>query len=176
MREIIIASANERAAEKIKSILQYNSLFVSNIYASGSEILSYASIRPNAIIICGKLSDGMSALTLADMLPNGFDLIWLMPSGEFSPGFVSNLITLNMPINRVEFVNTVRVLAATASEKYERKNVRSKGDEDLLSKAKQRLMERHLISEREAHKLIQRKSMDVGIKLLDVARLIMEEE
>lgn len=176
MREIIIASANERAAESIKNILQAESLFVSNIYASGSEILSYASIRPDAVIICGKLSDGMSALTLADMLPNGFDLIWLMPSGVFSPGFVSNLITLNMPVNRMDFVNTVRVLSATVSEKYERKSVRSANDEDLLTKAKQILMERHLISEREAHKLIQRKSMETGIKLLDVARLIIEEQ
>lgn len=176
MREIIIASANERAAENIKGILQSDSLFVSNIYASGSEILSYASIRPDAVIICGKLSDGMSALSLADMLPHGFDLIWLMPSGEILPGFVSNLITLTMPINRIEFVNTVKVLTATASEKYERKVIRSKDQDDLLTKAKQRLMERHLISEREAHKLLQRRSMEAGIKLLDVARMIMEEQ
>lgn len=176
MREIIIASANGRAAENIKNILQSDSLFVSNIYASGSEILSYASIRPDAVVICGRLSDGMSALTLADMLPGGFDLIWLMPSGEFSPGFVSNLITLNMPVNRIEFVNTVRVLAVTAGERYVRKNLRSKDDEDLLLKAKHRLMERHLISEREAHKLIQRRSMEAGIKLLDIARIIMEEQ
>lgn len=176
MREIIVASANNRAAERLRSLLQSASLFVSNIYTSGAEVLSYASIRPGAVIICGKLSDGMTALALADMLPAGFDLVWLMPSGEISPGYVSNLMTLNMPLNRVEFINTVKVLAATAGEQYVRKSVRSAQEESALRTAKQRLMDRHLISEREAHKLLQNRSMKTGMKLLDVARLVLEEE
>ena len=118
-----------------------------------------------------------TAAELAGMLPNGFDMVWLVPSGEPEPMFRSNLITLNMPLNRMEFLNTVRMLAANGAEQSRpRKTVRSKEDEALLRGAKERLMARHHLSEREAHKLLQRRSMESGMRILEVARLIAEEE
>ena len=176
MREIIIASQNPQAAERVRSILQSDHIFAANLYRSGAEVLSFASIRPDAVVICGKMPD-MSAPTLAGMLPNGFDLIWLVPSGEPEPLYRSNLITLNMPLNRMEFLNTVRMLAANGAEQSRpRKIVRSQAEEELLRVAKERLMTRHRLSEREAHKLLQRRSMESGMRILDIARLIAEEE
>lgn len=176
MREIIIASQNPQAAERIRSILQSDHIFAANLYRSGAEVLSFASIRPDAVVICGKLPD-MTAAELAGMLPNGFDMVWLVPSGEPEPMFRSNLITLNMPLNRMEFLNTVRMLAANGAEQSRpRKTVRAKEEEALLRGAKERLMARHHLSEREAHKLLQRRSMESGMRILEVARLIAEEE
>lgn len=176
MRDIIIASQNPQAAERIRAILQSAHIFASNIYRTGAEVLSFASIRPDAVVVCGKLPD-MTAVTLASMLPNGFDIVWLVPSGEPEPLYRSNLITLNMPLNRMEFLNTVRMLCVNESEQTRpRKTVRSESEETLLRDAKERLMIRHHFSEREAHKLIQRRSMETGMRLLEVARLITEEE
>lgn len=174
MREIIIASANLRAAEHIKSILQSGQLFAKNIYSSGSEVLSYASIRPDAVVVCGKLAD-MTAVTLADMLPSGFDIVLLLPSGEPQTAYFSNMITLNMPLNRAEFIKTVRMLAATETQSYSRKKIRDSEEAEILRSAKEILMERHHISEREAHRLLQRRSMETGIKLVDVARMVGED-
>ena len=174
MREIIIASANAGAADRIRSILQSGQMFVNTIYASGAEVLSYASIRPDAVVVCGKMTD-MPAVTLAEMLPQNFDIVWLMPSGEPQSAFFSNMITLNMPLNRIEFINTVRMLATTENETFMRKQIRDNEQEKILKIAKDILMERHHISEREAHKLLQRRSMETGIKLIDVARMIGEE-
>ena len=66
MRDVIIASANRKSAEHIKSILQRDLIFVSEIYQSGAEVLSYASIRPDAVVVCGRLSDGLPAVSLAE--------------------------------------------------------------------------------------------------------------
>lgn len=121
MRDIIIASANTKAAEHIRQILQSGQMFVENIFASGSEVLYYASIRPGAVVVCGKLTD-MAVVTLADMLPPNFDIILLLPSGEPQTAFFSNMITLNMPLDRMEFLNTVHMLASTKSETYEKKS------------------------------------------------------
>ena len=60
MRDVIIASANRKSAEHIKSILQRDLLFVSEIYQSGAEVLSYASIRPDAVVVCGRLTGSLS--------------------------------------------------------------------------------------------------------------------
>lgn len=174
MREIIIASANLKAAEHIRAILQSDQIFVNNIYASGSEVLSYSSIRPDAVVICGKLTD-MTAVTLADMLPQNFDIVLLLPSGEPQTVFFSNMITLNMPINRVEFIRTVRMLAATENEAAISKRIRSDEEKEILDTAKAILMERHHISEREAHRLLQRRSMETGMKIIDIARMTGDE-
>lgn len=176
MREIIVASQNPQAADRIRAILQSAHFFVSNIYRSGAEVLSFASIRPDAVVICGKLPD-MSAVTLAGMLPNGFDAVWLVPSGEPLPAFASNLIALQMPLNRMEFLDTVRMLAATeCAPARARKTERTADEEALLRAAKAKLMERHRFSEREAHKLLQRRAMESGMRLLEVALLVTENE
>ncbi len=175
MREIIVASQNPQAADRIRAILQSEHIFVCNLYRSGAEVLAFASIRPEAVVICGKLPD-MSAATLAGTLPNGFDTVWLVPSGEPLPVYSSNLIALQMPLNRMEFLNTVRMLAATESEcARPRKAVRTAEEDELLHKAKARLMERHRFSEREAHKLLQRRAMESGLRMTEVARLVLEE-
>lgn len=174
MREVIIASQNPQAAERIRAILQSGRIFVGNIYRSGAEVLSYASIRPAAVVICGKIPD-MSPTALASTLPNGFDVVWLVPSGMVSDAYSSNLIPLNMPLNRMEFLNTVRLLAAAESEQSRPRKARAAEDEALLRAAKEQLMHRHHLSEREAHKLLQRRSMESGMKLAEVARLIVSE-
>ena len=39
MREIIVASQNPQAADRIRAILQSEHIFVSNMYRSGAEVL-----------------------------------------------------------------------------------------------------------------------------------------
>lgn len=175
MRDVIIASANRKSAEHIKSILQRDLLFVSEIYQSGAEVLSYASIRPDAVVVCGRLSDGLPAVSLAETLP-GFDVVHLVSSSDAYQGFVSNMVELTMPLDRVEFVSVVRTLTQLSSDITSRKKTRSVEENDLLTLAKQRLCENYGISEREAHRKIQKMSMEQGVRLMDVARKILEED
>ena len=173
MRDVIIASANRKSAEHIKSILQRDLLFVSEIYQSGAEVLSYASIRPDAVIVCGRLSDGLPAVSLAETLPPGFDVVHLVSSSDAYQGFVSNMVELTMPL---EFVSVVRTLTQLSSDITSRKKTRSVEENDLLMLAKRRLCENYGISEREAHRKIQKMSMEQGVRLMDVARKILEED
>lgn len=175
MRDVIIVSKNPQAAERVRTILQSGRILVNTVYTSGAEVLSYASIRPEAVVVCGKIVD-MPATTLASMLPNGYDVVWLMPSGEPTPLYRSNLSPLQMPLNRMEFLNTVRSLASVESETSRPKLARSAEDEAILQAAKKSLMARQGVSEREAHKLLQRRSMADGIRLIEVARLVLEKE
>ena len=172
MKEIIIASANLKSAERIKAILQSGHVSVNRVFSSGREILSYASIQPDILAVCGKLSD-MSAVYLAEMAPAGVDIILLLPSGEPQSAFYSNLVTLYMPVNRAELLDTVRLLSATRTESL---GARSKsGGDEALENAKRIIMNRHHISEREAYRLLQRKSMETGVKMTELAKMIGDE-
>ena len=176
MRDVIIASANRKSAEHIKSILQRDLIFVSEIYQSGAEVLSYASIRPDAVVVCGRLSDGLPAVSLAERFPPASTLyIWCRPRTHIRV-FVSNMVELTMPLDRLEFVSVVRTLTQLSSDITSRKKTRSVEENDLLTLAKRRLCENYGISEREAHRKIQKMSMEQGVRLMDVARKILEED
>ena len=81
-----------------------------------------------------------------------------------------------MPLDRVEFVSVVRTLTQLSSDITSRKKTRSVEENDLLTLAKQRLCENYGISERKAHRKIQKMSMEQGVRLMDVARKILEED
>lgn len=172
MRNIIIASANRRAAERVKAILQDGRFFVNNIFSSGSEVLAYASLHPDALAVCGKLGD-MSAVYLAQLLNPGFDLIVLLPSGESQTAFLSNMVCLNMPVNYSEILDTVSVLTASTAQRRTGGG-RELTDADTLDKAKQIIMNRHHLSENEAHRLLQHRSMETGLKMSEIAKMIAE--
>lgn len=172
---MILASQNPQAADRIRAVLQSGQIFVTEVCRSGAEVLSFASIRPDAVVVCGKMPD-MTAFSLADMLPNGFDVVWLVPSGSAESGYRSNLISLQMPLNRMELLDTVRMLASAESEQARSRKTRSAEEIAVLQKAKAVLMARQHLSEREAHKLLQRRAMDMGQKLLEAAQAILAEE
>ena len=174
MREIIVASANARAAEHVKTILQDGQLFVNKVLTTGRDILAYASYHCDALLVLGRLND-MSAVYLAQCLPSGYDIVLLLPSGEPQTVYMSNLVTLYMPLDRAEFLDTVKLLAATSAQKNTQSAKRSEGESEILREAKKVLMNRHHISEQEAHKLLQRRSMETGLKMVELAAIIGDE-
>lgn len=174
MKKIIVASGNRDAAHRMKKLLASGGFQAEVVASSGAEILSYSSIRPEAVIICGRLTD-MSAVMLSEMLPQGFDIVALLPPGQAQMAYRSNLISLNMPLNKNELLSTVRTLTVTDSQSFQRKKIRPEEEKRILTQAKQVLMTRHHISEERAHKMIQKRSMDSGMPLIRVAALVLGE-
>ena len=55
----------------------------------------------------------------------------------------------------------------------QRPKVRSEEDQKVIQKAKELLMERNGFSEEEAHRYIQKRSMDNGTELVEVSQMIL---
>ena len=178
LKKIIIAYPNSQAAFKIKRVLAENQFTVAGIYQTGVEALNIANKMGEGVVICSYKLPDMLAVNLADMLPQNFDLIILLASGQMYSSYASNIITLNLPLNRLDFVNTVSMLAQTESaswiEKKHPKTERSDEDKKLIQKAKEILIYRNNMSENDAHKLLQKRSMDTGIKIVDIAKMVIE--
>ena len=52
---------------------------------------------------------------------------------------------------------------------------RSEGEQQWVDRAKRLMMARKGISEEEAHRLLQKRSMDAGIRLVQAAKQVVEE-
>ena len=83
-----------------------------------------------------------------------------------------------MPIHSVELVNTIETMLIELSrparkrKRYQPK-LRTDEEKKIIDDAKALLMERNKLSEEEAHKYIQKLSMDSGNNLVETAQMIL---
>lgn len=81
------------------------------------------------------------------------------------------------PLRIHELLQTLEMMAGELSRRNKRNKKRprerSKEEEELLSSAKALLMERNQMTEEQAHRYIQKRSMDNGTGLLETAQMIL---
>lgn len=176
MKAILLAFARAQAAAQMKKVLVGASLPVAGLCASGAEVLAAAGALEEGVVVCGRLPD-LSPAQLAQMLPAGFDLIELVSSGQIPVQGYSNVISLHLPLNRLEFINAVRALASASSVCFgaHGEQSRSNGEKELVARAKTLLMRELSLSEPEAYRLLQKRSMAVGARMADTARRVLTQ-
>lgn len=84
---------------------------------------------------------------------------------------MGNLITLPLPMHRDELLQTISILVSTRSS-FTRRNG---NDSEIISNAKLILMNNQNITESQAHQYLQKKSMQTGKKLIDLAKEIISD-
>ena len=90
---------------------------------------------------------------------------------------VDNLVSLTMPLKVHELLQTLEMMEGEIRRRRKKMRQmpkpRSKEDQQLINKAKLVLMERNGFSEEEAHRYIQKRSMDNGTGLVEVSQMIL---
>ena len=75
-------------------------------------------------------------------------------------------------------MQTVNMLLDTLERRKRKRKLkpRARSDEDkmAISRAKEILMENHGMTEEEAHRYLQKRSMDSGTNLAEMARMVLE--
>ena len=84
---------------------------------------------------------------------------------------------LAMPLKVHELVQTLEMISCSISRKKkkmrEAPKKRSEEDQKLITRAKGLLMERNNMTEEEAHRYIQKRSMDNGTGLVETAQMVL---
>ena len=175
MDRIILAFASEKAHAQITRILGSGGLAPSISCFSGAETIRAARKLGGAVVICGFRLRDMTAEMLAVDLTGIAPVLVISSPGNLE--LCGNLIKLAVPSSRAEFFASLDlaqgVLAGGAPAP--RLHIqRSAEEERLICRAKAVLMEVNLMSEAEAHRFLQKYSMDTGLRLAETARLILE--
>lgn len=169
MKDIIIAYPSREIAMQLRAMLESEGYHVSYVCARGSSVLSICQSLNEGVIVCASILSDMGAALLAENLPCGFDVVALSKNGR--EDYTANLITLPLPINRSDFLQTVATLVSTRSS-FTR---RSKNDGEVIFNAKLVLMNANSITESQAHKYLQQESMRRGKSIVDLAREIIKD-
>ena len=174
MTSIIVVLPKLDDSKTIKNLLVRNGFQVAAVCGSGSQAISVADNLDDGIVICGyKLVDMMYS-ELHDYLPPGFEMLLMASSHLLAECVGSDIMSLSMPLKLHDLLNTVELM--TNSIEYKRKKRKSQPKPEeiaLINEAKALLMSRNNMTEEEAHRYIQKCSMDSSTNLVETAQMVL---
>ncbi len=175
---IIVAFAKSKDAQNFKSLLIRGGYDSISVYSSGVQALSAMDDLGSGVIICGyRLSDMLYSDLLHDLPPYFKMLLIASESREPMECSSDNFIYLPTPLKTNDLFSTLEIMIEGVQrlrrKSKERRLKRSDKDKKTIDHAKSILMERHHMTEPEAHKYLQKCSMDSGTDMLETAEMII---
>lgn len=182
---IIIAIANKELGEKIKQVLAEDGFAVTDICTSGNEALrKVRSMKPELLIANYELPD-TTGLEISKIVAGNNLCAVILLTNETQRGYVEavagdlDIVCVSKPINKALLLNTVELVMKSIRRirKLEKEIYEMKSNLEarrLVEKAKGVLMEKAGLTEQEAYRRIQKQSMDSGVPMKNVAKIIID--
>ena len=178
MADIIIAFPKLDDAKNLKKLLLRNGYDVSLVCDNGAQIVSAVNELDGGVVICGYRFRDMQFSEVLDYLPKGFQMLLMASPAKLEDSDISEVVSLPMPLKVQDLLNTLEMMMVQYRRwKKKQKNkpkVRSEGEKRTIRKAKELLMERNQMTEEEAHRYIQKISMDSATNLVETAEMLLE--
>lgn len=165
MKPVIIASAKNELRRKIIRLLRLSQVGGLITARSVSDIRSIVSREKEGIVIYSPMN-ALPLIELDRMLPVGWDIVAILPSGMPQPFYSSSLTVLSSPVSPSGFTQTVLSLLSSSSL---RKTEYPDEKRDTVEKAKGIIMKERNTDENSAHRCLQKGSMESGKPLFEVA-------
>lgn len=177
MTSIIIVFPKTEDGKGIRNLLVRHGYDVAAVCTLGSQVLNYADMMNNGIVISGYRFSDMYYLDLKDSLPPGFDMLLLASPRVCAECRNREIICVTIPLKVHDLMNTLEMMCMNQMrrKKKQRSRPRQRSEEEkkILKEAKAVLMERNHMSEEEAHRYIQKCSMDSSTSLTETAQMII---
>ena len=176
METVIIAFERESLCQRFSEILESSGVAYCLTCRSGDVVRRLLSTQQIRCVVCGyKLADGAAESLFAD-LPAGCSMLMVATQAQLDQCGNPDIFRLPSPVGRGDIVSSVRVLLQLAvREERSRRSRRSGEEQELVDQAKRLLMERRGLSEEQAHRLLQKRSMDGGMRMHQTARQLIHE-
>ena len=178
MQTVIVAFEGNTNSAKVKEILESGGEFSCLVCRSAADVKRAAHKHHPCIIVCGfKLADETCENLFHD-LPGGCFMLMVGSQAKLELSEAEGIFKLQSPIQRGELLASVRMLVQFQRYIPKEKGPARRGEEErrLIAQAKAVLMDRHGMTEEQAHRFLQKQSMDNGAKMTDTARLVLAEE
>ncbi len=177
MTNIIVAFARLEDAKSIKNILVKGGFGVTAVCTSGAQALGYADEFHDGIIIVGYRLTDMICTELKCSLPEGFEMVVMASQRVLAEVQGGGMIGLVMPLKVHELISTIDMLSQGILRRRKRRRgalkVRDEKENAVVASAKQLLMARNNMTEEEAHRYLQKHSMDNGTNLVETAQMLL---
>lgn len=176
---IVVANSNPVYAKRLAAMFQSCGLYVGGVFLSGARLAEFTNrYGRGGVIVSGLWLSDMPAVNVQRSVRPNYDFVFLEdPRAESA--CPEGCLSLKLPVNRVQLLATVGMLqrlgedGTPLSVKKRLEQEDDAGHLRLVRRAEALLMERNALSEPEAYRFIQKKSMDFGRKMSGTALLIL---
>ena len=176
MDRIVILFPKMEEGKKIRDVLIRNGYDVATVCTTGAQALNEMNVLDGGILISAYRLSDMFYTEIVECLPSNFDILLLLPKRAVQSYKEEGIMTLTMPLSVFELVNTLHMMLSKRykmKKQREKPKKRSEKEQKIINDAKALLMERNHMTEEEAHRYIQKCSMDNGSSLVENARMVI---
>lgn len=177
MTNIIVALPKLEDAKGIKNVLVRNGFQVTCVCTTGAQAVSQTDELNDGIVICGYKLKDMVYSELQGLLPPEFEILLLASSHLLDECSGSGIVCLSMPLKVHDLISTVGMMVEGMERRRRRARLKPKArtaeEEAAIKEAKELLMGRNHLTEEEAHRYLQRCSMDSGTNMAETALMVL---
>lgn len=175
MDRVVVAFASAQAQQRIVRLLESEGCSPAGCFFTGADVVRTVHALGSASVVCGfKLRD-MTAGDLALSLRGSAALLVVTSPVYLDLCGGENLFKLATPVSRSDFFASLELLRSFEAKRLRPSAPRQSDDEHrLVWRAKSMLMDVNRMTEAEAHRFLQKKSMDAGLRMAETARLILD--
>lgn len=174
MEKVIVAFESDKSCWRIKEILENSGTADCIVCRSAAEVKRVVNKQRITTVICGYKFSDESAEGLFDDLPPACAMLMVAVQSLLAMCSNDDIFKLSSPVSKGDLIASVRMLLQMGHrlEKYVRPK-RSEEEAAVIRQAKTVLMDRHGMTEEQAHRFLQKKSMDSGAKMVQTAKLVL---
>ena len=177
MDKIIVAFESEKSGERIRDILENSGTADCIGCRSADQVKRLIHKQRINTVVCGfKLADDVAENLFHD-LPDHCSMLLIANQEQLDMLSTEDIFKLPTPVSKGDLNASVRMLIQFGHrlEKFVRPQ-RNEEEMALIQKAKELLINRNGMMEEEAHRFLQKRSMDTGAKMVQTAQLVLREQ
>lgn len=172
---IFIAFSKKETVANITRILEVSGFNIATATTSASTLLENISYYGGGTIVCGCKFRDMFILDLFEHIPDSFNVIAIGSHDQLALINSTSVFKLSVPLQANDLVCSVSMFANMENGGKSKATNRTNDETRIIERAKKVLMDRFDMNEDEAHSYMQKKSMNTGKKMVDIARNIVEK-
>lgn len=173
MSNVVVVFPKPEDAKSIRNLLVRNGIQVAGVCTTGSQALSYIDGLASGIVVCGYRFRDMLYTELKSQMGSGFDMLLLASQRVLAEKGPDGVMAVGMPLKVHELIDTINMMEGALRKSGKKSRQRSSREKAVIEKAKRLLMERNHMSEEEAHRYVQKCSMDNGYSMVETAEMII---
>ncbi len=175
MDKVIVAFEGEKTAQKFADIIE-GELAACIICHAPDQVKRAVQKWELGVVVCGYKLRSLTAAELYEDLPPSTVMLVVATQSQLDLCDSEGIFRLPAPVSRADLLASVR-MALQMHHRLERmaRPRRNEEEKKLINQAKAVLMERHGMTEDQAHRFMQKRSMDNGTKMTQTARLILDD-
>ena len=176
MEKVIVAFESDKSCLRVKEILETSGTAACIICKSADQVKRVVNKQHITTVVCGYKLYDESAEGLLEDLPPTCSVLVIAVQGMLELCQSDDLFKLASPVSKGDLVASVRMLLQVGHrlEKFVKPR-RSEEERAVIDQVKQLLMARNGMTEEQAHRFLQKRSMDSGAKMIQTAQLVLED-